>query len=123
MSAVTLDSTVSILQHIVCEQVDPTPVNIANVINDAFVTSVSDFSPLSPKVRLANDSEATFSFTEQLVLQKLLALNPTRPDGIPCWLLKEDADIFARNKATGPDGIPCWLLKENAGIFARPVDY
>ena len=24
-------------------------------------------------------------------------------------------------KATGPDGIPCWLLKENADIFARPV--
>jgi hypothetical protein len=42
-----------------------------------------------------------FTVTEQSVFQKLLGLNST--------------------KATGPDGIPCWLLKENADIFARPV--
>ena len=101
MSAVSRDSTVSILQHVVCDPVEPTPVNIANVISNAFLASMSDFSPLSPNVRLATDNERPFTVTEQSVFQKLLALNPT--------------------KATGPDGIPCLLLKENADIFARPV--
>ena len=76
MSAVLRDSTVSILQHVVCDPVEPTPVNIANVINNAFLASMSDFSPLSPNVRLATDNEPPFTVTEQSVFQKLLALNP-----------------------------------------------
>jgi hypothetical protein len=42
-----------------------------------------------------------FTVTEQSVFQKLLGLNSikaTGPDGIPCWLLKENADIFARSR-------------------------
>ena len=62
---------------------------------------MSDFSPLSPSVRLISDNESAFTVTEQSIFQKLLALNPT--------------------KATGPDGIPGWLLKENTDIFAIPV--
>jgi hypothetical protein len=42
MSAVTRDSIVSILQHVVCDPVEPTPVNIANVINNAFLASMSE---------------------------------------------------------------------------------
>jgi hypothetical protein len=101
MAAVTRDSTVSILQQEVSDPVEPTPVNIANAVKQGFLASMSDFSPLSPNVRLENDNEPTFTVTEQSVFQKLLGLNST--------------------KATGPDGIPCWLLKENADIFARPV--
>ena len=63
MSAVSRDSTVSILQHEICDPVEPTPVNIANVINNAFLASMSDFSPLSPDVRLATDNEPPFTVT------------------------------------------------------------
>ena len=101
MSAATRDSTLSIVQHIACNQDESTPTNIANVINNAFLSSMSDFSPLSPSVRLTSDNEPTFTVTEQSVFQKLLALNPS--------------------KAVGPDCIPGWLLKENADIFAGPV--
>ena len=86
MSAVTRDSTLSILQHTPCGPAEPTPPNIANVINNTFLTSMSDFSPLSPSVRLTSNNESAFTVTEQSVFQNLLALNPT--------------------KATGPDGIP-----------------
>lgn len=55
MSVVTRDTTLSILQHIPCGPAEPTPVNIANVINKTFLTSMSDFSPLSPSVRLTSD--------------------------------------------------------------------
>jgi hypothetical protein len=80
MSAVTRDSTVSILQHIDCDLDEPTSANIANVINNAFLTSLSDFSPLSPNARLATDNESPFTVTEQSVFQKLLALNPKQSD-------------------------------------------
>ena len=63
MSAVSRDITVSILQHAICDPVEPTPVNIANVINNAFLASMSDFSPLSPDVRLATDNEPPFTVT------------------------------------------------------------
>jgi hypothetical protein len=101
MSAVTRNNTLSIVQHIPCDSAEPTPLDIANVINNTFLTPVSDLSPLSPNVRLNSDNETAFTVTEQSVFQKLLALNPT--------------------KATGPDGIPGWLLKENADIIAGPV--
>ena len=101
MSAATRDSTLSIVQHIACNPDESTPTNIANVINNAFLSSMSDFSSLSPSVRLTSDNEPTFTVTEQSVFQKLLALNPS--------------------KAVGLDGIPGWLLKENADIFAGPV--
>ena len=65
MSAATRDSTRSIVQHIACNPDESTPTNIANVINNAFLTSMSDFSPLSPSVRLTSDNEPTFTVTEQ----------------------------------------------------------
>jgi hypothetical protein len=73
MSAVSRDSTVSILQHVVCDPVEPTPVNIAKVINNAFLASMSDFSPLSPNVRLATDSEPPFTVTEQSVFSEIVS--------------------------------------------------
>ena len=57
MAAVTRDSTVSILQQEVSDPVEPTPVNIANAVKQGFLASMSDFSPLSPNVRLENDNE------------------------------------------------------------------
>ena len=86
MSAVTRNNTLSIVQHIPCDSAEPTSLDIANVINNTFLTPMSDFSPLSPNVRFNSDNETAFTVTEQSVFQKLLALNPTkatRPDGIP----------------------------------------
>ena len=59
------------------------------------------FTPLSPNTSTNPDQESAFQVSEFSVLKKLSALNPT--------------------KATGPDGIPGWLLKENADLLALPV--
>ncbi|CAB4006302.1 Hypothetical predicted protein [Paramuricea clavata] len=96
MSAVLRNSTVSILQHVVC---DPTPVNIANVINNAFLASMSDFSPLSPNVRLATDNEPPFTVTEQSVFQKLSLIEyacPVYHDGLPTYLSSDLETIQRR---------------------------
>ena len=37
---------------------------------------MSDFSPLSPSVRLTSENEPAFTVTGQLVFQMLSALNP-----------------------------------------------
>ena len=76
---------------------------LANSINEAFLSSMSDFSPL-PNDFFSNnlDSNVTvFSVTKHDVLMRLTKLNPP--------------------KANGPDGIPSWLLKENAELLANPV--
>ena len=77
---------------------------LANTINEAFLSFMSDF------VLLPNDfshstnldsNEANFSVIKHDVLVKLTKLNPT--------------------KANGPDGIPSWLFKENAELLSDPV--
>ena len=61
------------------------------------------FVPLSSNAshRIDRNSEASFTVTRDSVFQKLFKLNP--------------------KKAHGPDGIPSWLLKENADLLAGPV--
>ncbi|CAB4004062.1 Hypothetical predicted protein, partial [Paramuricea clavata] len=99
MSAVSSDSTTSILQHVVCDPVQPTPLNIANVINNAFLASMSDFSPLSPNVRLATDKEPPFTVTEQSVFQKLSLIEyacPVYHDGLATYLSSDLETIQRR---------------------------
>ena len=104
---VTVNSTsqrvdpTSILQHINCGQEEPTPNTLANVINKAFLLPMCDFTPLTSNSPAVIDHDCSLIVTEESTFSKLAALNPT--------------------KASGPDGIPSWLLKENADILARPV--
>lgn len=92
----------TVLQHIDCGQEESTPNNLASVINKAFLSPMSEFTPLPPISAAGDtDSESELIVTEEFVLKKLAVLNPT--------------------KASGPDSIPSWLLKENADILTRPI--
>lgn len=93
----------TLYQHIDCGQrgSPPSTIDIANTINQAFLAPMRVFTPLSPNTSTNSDQESAFQVSEFSVLKKLSALNPT--------------------KATGPDGIPGWLLKENADLLALPV--
>ena len=76
--------------------------HLAN-INEAFLSPMSNFS-LSQNVFLQFDEvspESVLTVTTHSVFMKLSQLNPS--------------------KANGPDGIPSWLLKENASLLAYPV--
>lgn len=75
--------------------------SLANIINEAFLSPMCNFTPLP--------TDYLCVFTESLsadpvlvvsvdsVYRKLSKLNPTKaqgPDGIPGWLLKENADLL-----------------------------
>ena len=71
----------------------PSEAELANEINQAFLGSMTDFTPLLPNYWQTNTdgrSEA-FCVSEFSVFKKLIALNP--------------------NKAEGPGGIPNWILR------------
>jgi hypothetical protein len=78
---------------------------VANEINDAFLSPMAEFVPLAPEFfqNLVSNSqnEPTITITAGDVFEKLSKLNP--------------------RKAHGPDGIPTWVLKENADILELPV--
>ena len=71
MSLVNHEDTVSIVQQIECNLENSSLTNIANVINDAFLAPMCDFSPLPPNTCLATHDEAPFTVTEESVFQKL----------------------------------------------------
>ena len=93
----------TLYQHIDCGQpTPPTLQDIANTINKAFLAPMNAFEPLAadsfPRPIM---EECPLKLSELSVFEKMLSLNPS--------------------KATGPDGVPDWLLKENADLFAQPV--
>ena len=76
-----------------------TDADLANLVNDAFFSPMKDFQPLTKKPTLDSNlsSESTLIVTAASVFKKPSAINPIkaqRPDGIPGWLLKEDADLL-----------------------------
>ena len=87
---------------------DLTPKDLANHINTAFLTPTEAFEPL-PNNRFQDDSAQSAkengrkiaTISELSVLRSLSVLDAT--------------------KAQGPDGIPGWLLKENADLLASPI--
>ena len=82
---------------------DPSPYQLANLINKTFLEPMQSFNPLPP-THLQQSNEKTlpeFCVTENQLFKSLSLLNP--------------------RKATGPDGIPGWVLKENADILAQPI--
>ena len=76
---------------------------LANEINNTFLSPMSIFAPLSldPHRRSCTESVLTdtvFTVSSDVVFEKLSKLNPKKavgPDGIPPWLLKENADLLA----------------------------
>ena len=95
-SACHTDPTV-LLKHIVSEP-NCSPTVLANTINDAFLAPMISFTPLIPDASSDIQSMDPPTVTESCVLKKLSSLNPAKasgPDGIPTWLLKENADLLA----------------------------
>ena len=85
------------------------PTDLANHVNTAFLAPTESFEPLtynpfrdSSVPSLDNSASDEVPVASELsVLQKLSTLNTT--------------------KAQGPDGIPGWLLKDNADLLKEPV--
>ncbi len=94
------DDVIKLLQHI---EMSPNISNLANTINKAFVFPMSDFSPLPADFSPAQDASPSppFVVSTYSVYRKLSSLKST--------------------KAQGPDGVPAWLLKENADLLMEPV--
>jgi len=79
-------------------------IGLANIINEAFLTPMHCFTPLSaafPCATSRNYHENPLVVSVESVRMRLSKLNPY--------------------KANGPDNIPGWLLKEHADIVAGPV--
>ena len=79
--------------------------DLANMLNETFLSPISGFV-LLPSDFLCSFNEsmttdAVLTVTTESVFEKLSKLN--------------------LNKVHGPDGIPSWLLKENADLSAGPV--
>lgn len=71
---------------------------LANVIKNAFLAPMNVFTPLDPGNSVVVQQTDTPIVTKFCVLKKLISLNPAKssgPDGVPAWLLKENADLLA----------------------------
>ena len=72
--------------------------NLAEKINRAFVSVMSDYSPLSGDEHVPANDDDPISVTELSVARKLREVSTSRasgPDKIQNWVLKEYADILA----------------------------
>ena len=78
---------------------------LANSINQAFLAAMAPFQPLTSEPGTSEDPPLLVSpnsvITEYSVFSQLALLKTS--------------------KASGPDGLPSWLLKENADTLAKPV--
>ena len=93
-----------LLQNLECnnDQISTTPYDLANIINQTFLEPMKAFDPLQSNFINRGTVENQSLCTSEFYVFKLLPnLNS--------------------NKASGPEGIPAWILKENAGILASPV--
>ena len=71
---------------------------LAEKINQAFISVMMDYSPLTDSSRVSADDDDPIVVTEQFVARKLRKVSTSRacgPDYIPNWVLKEYADILA----------------------------
>ena len=97
------------IQHHLEGVSDLSPLDLANHVNTAFLAPTVSFEPLTynpfrdssvPSLDNSASNEVPVA-SEFSVFQKLSTLNST--------------------KAQGPDGIPGWLLKDNADLLTEPV--
>ncbi len=93
------------LLKIIEESSGGTTVDLANKINNAFLSPMRNFSTLTRDFTTnlmtdfnKNQPNEILSVSMEEVSIKLVNLNPQkaqRPDSISAWLLKENADLFA----------------------------
>ena len=96
------DELMRSLQHVSKESLNAS--DLANLINNNFLSPMQDFTPLSAE---------TFQLPEDY--------STAQPSAVTAHAVYlQVASIFPR-KASGPDGIPAWLLKENADLLSDTV--
>ena len=95
--------TGDLLSKIKADEVVGLPaIDIANVINKAFLEPLDDYNLATPLPSLPLEDNSTFPVVSEERIFKLLShLNPA--------------------KASGPDDISNWILKEHADLLALPV--
>ena len=87
------------LQHISEESLSA--LDLANLINDTFLSPMQDFTPLSAEsFQLLQDhsTKQPFVISTHAVYLQLLSINLRKasgPNGVPAWLLKENADLLS----------------------------
>ena len=87
------------LQHISEESLSA--LDLANLINDTFLSPMQDFTPLSAEsFQLLQDhsTEQPFVISTHAVYLQLLSISLRKafgPNGVPAWLLKENADLLS----------------------------
>ena len=70
---------------------------LSEKINEAFVSVMQGYSPLTENVLVALEDDEPLSVTEATVARKLRAVSTSRawgPDNLPNWVLNEYADIL-----------------------------
>ena len=71
---------------------------LSEKINEAFVSVMQDYSPLTEDVCVTSEDDEPLTVTESTVARKLRAVSTFRaggPDDLPNWVLREYADILA----------------------------
>ena len=73
--------------------------DLVKLINDAFLSPIQDFTPLSEDFYPGEEAPASPAFvvSSDVVYLKLAVLDSRKasgPDGVPSWLLKENADLL-----------------------------
>ena len=71
---------------------------LANKINQAFVSVMDGYSPLTESVCVDTNGDQPITVTESSVRRKLRKISCARaggPDNLPNWVLREFADILA----------------------------
>ena len=87
------------LQHISEESLSA--LDLANLINDTFLSPMQDFTPLSAEsfqLLQHHSTEQPFVISTHAVYLQLLSINLRKasgPNGVPAWLLKENADLLS----------------------------
>ena len=100
LSSSSKSDLINLVQHL---EETSDGVHLAKMINQAFLSSMSNFDPLSSDYEPQQDDihVVPYQVSRDSVFVKLSSLNS--------------------RKATGPDGIPAWLIKENADLLADPI--
>ena len=92
------DNIIKSLKHLCVEDTGEDVDTLANSINEGFLAPMREFQPLTGHLIGEQDSQSVPSLvvTSAEVLKALSTINPTKaqgPDGIPVWLLKQNADF------------------------------
>ncbi|XP_068697714.1 uncharacterized protein [Montipora foliosa] len=96
--------TGDLLSKIKADEVVGLPaIDIANVINKAFLEPLDDYNLATPLPSLPLEDNSTFPVVSEERIFKLLS------------------HLNNLAKASGPDGISNWILKEHADLLALPV--